>query len=230
MAKKKYTQKAFTEAVEKYFRSISFVRTVHNEDGSLIYNADGEPIQYIDFAIPPSITDLCIRLGICKDTFESYMRDERYADICQRAKMLIENWLVRQLNTREKSVDGIKFNLTYNFGWTGEKREVELGEATRDAVSAANIPMQEKLALITSVFGELSGSGSTDKADAEKLSGGSDGVSGDIEINTCPDDSDADGRVDAADSLSSDAPALGGRGYYDDEDSTHIAVDHSERD
>lgn len=231
MAKKKYTPKAFAEAVEKYFRSISYLRTAEDESGCPIRNSDGEIISYMDFAVPPSITDLCIRLGICKDTFDAYMRDEHYAEICQRAKMLIENWLVRQLNTREKSVDGIKFNLTYNFGWSGEKREVELGEATRDAVSAANIPMKDKLALINAVIGEISssGSGSENEPNAEKLSDGSDGVSDETAVNTRPDDSDADRRADASVSPSPDVHSLGGKGYYDDEDSPHGAVDHSER-
>lgn len=157
MAKKKYTPKAFAEAVEKYFRSISYLRTAEDNSGCPIRNSDGTIITYMDFAIPPSITDLCLRLDICKDTFDAYMRDERYAETCRRAKLMVENWLVRQLDTREKSVDGIKFNLTYNFGWSGERREIELGEATRDTVSAAAIPMKEKLALITAVFGEISG-------------------------------------------------------------------------
>lgn len=221
MAKKKYTPKAFAEAVEKYFRSISYLRTAEDNSGCPIRNSDGTIITYMDFAIPPSITDLCLRLDICKDTFDAYMRDDRYAEVCRRAKLLIEAWLERQLDTREKSVDGIKFNLTYNFGWSGERREVELGEATRDAVSASAIPMQEKLALISAVYGEIAGAA------------GSSGQNGE--------DSATDDGANAADSAALDRPvgdddetedahALGGVGYYDDEDSPHGTVDHTERD
>lgn len=218
MAKKKYTPKAFAEAVEKYFRSITYLRSATDAEGDTIYNTDGEPIRYTDFAIAPSITDLCVRLGICKDTFDAYMRDDRYAEVCRRAKLLIEAWLERQLDTREKSVDGIKFNLTYNFGWSGERREVELGEATREAVSASAIPMQEKLALITAVYGEIAGAaGSSGQNDAT-----------DDGANAA--DSAASDRVVGDDDDTEDAHALGGVGYYDDEDSPHGTVDHTERD
>lgn len=216
MAKKKYTPKAFAEAVEKYFRSITYLRSATDAEGHTIHNTDGEAICYSDFAIAPSITDLCVRLGICKDTFDAYMRDDRYADTCRRAKLLIEAWLERQLDTREKSVDGIKFNLTYNFGWSGERREVELGEATREAVSAAAIPMQEKLALITAVYGEIAGAGSSGQSGANDYgANAADGAASDRRVG----DDDTE-----------DAHALGGVGYYDDEDSPHGTVDHAERD
>ena len=217
MAKKKYTPKAFAEAVEKYFRSITYLRSATDAEGNTIYNADGAAICYSDFAIPPSITDLCVRLDICKDTFDAYMRDDRYAETCRRAKLLIEAWLERQLDTREKSVDGIKFNLTYNFGWSGERREVELGEATREAVSAAAIPMQEKLALITAVYGEIAGAGSS-------------GQSGANDDGANAADSAASDRPVGDDDDTEDVHALGGVGYYDDEDSPHGTVDHTERD
>ena len=220
MARKKYTPKAFAEAVEKYFRSITYLRSATDAEGDTIYNTDGEPIRYTDFAIAPSITDLCVRLGICKDTFDAYMRDDRYAEVCRRAKLLIEAWLERQLDTREKSVDGIKFNLTYNFGWSGERREVELGEATREAVSASAIPMQEKLALITAVYGEIAGAaGSSGQNDATD-----DGANA---AESAASDRPVGGEDDPEDV---DAHALGGVGYYDDEDSPHGTVDHTERD
>lgn len=228
MARRKYTPKAFAKAVEAYFRSISYARSALDENGLAIRNVDGEDIVYSDFAIPPSITELCLRLGICKDTFDAYMQDDQYADTCRHAKLLIEAWLTRQLNTREKSVDGIKFNLTYNFGWSGERREVELGEATRDAVSASAIPMREKLALITAVYGEIAGA--ADKADSAKLTAGAAGLSAESGTDTRPDEESGAQREDAPDSLIPDGDALGGRGYYDDEDSPHGTVDHSERD
>lgn len=156
MAKKKYTPKAFALAVEKYFRSISYLRTATNDDGNAICNNDGETIKYYDFAIPPSVTELCLKLGITRDTFDAYMRDESYADICKSAKARIEVWLERQLNTREKSVDGIKFNLTYNYGWTDKKYEVELGSQTRSTLENAAIPMDERLEIIKKAFGEIS--------------------------------------------------------------------------
>lgn len=238
MAKKKYTPKAFSEAVEKYFRSISYPRTATDDGGNVIRNMDGVIISYSDFAIPPSITDLCLRLDICKDTFDAYMRDERYEETCRHAKLMVENWLVRQLDTREKSVDGIKFNLTYNFGWSGERREVELGEATRDTVSAAAIPMKEKLALISAVFGEISGAEDAGKrvaGDVDPYDGAAIGAD-DVDGRVVGDDdhiggnaSGTDARDDDHDDGRADVHSLGGVGYYDDQDSPHGAVDHSGR-
>lgn len=190
---RKYTVKKFNQAVEKYFRSRMTLRDTEKED------IDGNRITYMDFAIPPSESDLCIELGMTRETFRQYAKTEGYAEVCERAKMLIESWLERELNSRDK-VEGIKFNLSCNYGWSpAERREVELGSKTRETISAAAVPMEEKLALISSVFGEI---------------GGENGARRD-EV----DEADAGGRDDG----------LGGVGYYDDEDSAHGAVDYSAR-
>lgn len=121
------------------------------------YDLDGSRIVYEDFAIPPSISDLCRELSITRDTFAEYSAREDYADVCAWAKIMIESWLERQLSTRDR-VEGIKFNLSCNYDWTpAERREVELGSQTRSTIEAAAVPMAERLELIQTVFGEISG-------------------------------------------------------------------------
>lgn len=168
---RKYTVKKFTQAVEKYFHSRMTLRETGEED------LDGNEITYVDFAIPPSESDLCVELGLTRETFRQYARTEGYAEVCERAKTLIESWLVRELGKRDK-VEGIKFNLSCNYGWSpAERRELELGSKTRETISAAAVPMEEKLALISSVFGEI-GTRRDETVDEVVVGGRDDGLGG----------------------------------------------------
>ena len=64
--------------------------------------------------------------------------------MCADTKSICELWLRQQLNIREKSVEGIKFNLTHNYGWK-DKHEIEYGEGTRRSIETASLTMEEKL-------------------------------------------------------------------------------------
>lgn len=138
---KKYTRKGLEKAVEGYFASIS-------------RDAGGEAWA-AEYKRPPTVGGLCLYLGIDRSTWQNYA-DRRLhpelQEITAYAKMRMETYLEEQLLTREKNVQGLIFNLQNNYGWR-EKREVELGGETREAVSsgvqAQNMSIAEKMALLT---------------------------------------------------------------------------------
>lgn len=160
---RKYTARGFQKAVKKYFHSIS-VEVVNEE----VRNINGDPITRIMYAIPPTISGLCLALGIDRSTWQNYadpVENPEYAKVCESVRLRIEAYLEEQLLTREKSVQGIIFNLSNNFGWS-EKHEhnqrVELGEETRKVV-AQNLTLDEKFALIREAAAEIA---ETDDHDA----------------------------------------------------------------
>ena len=136
--KKKYTPGTLGDAVDAYFRSIS--RTVsatelvdtgrRDKKGhpimkpQTICNDDGDPIKYREFLLPPSITALCLHLGISKQTWANYSADPKFLDPTTRARETVEAWLHVELDKRTKGTDGIKFDLQQNFGWS-EKISVD---------------------------------------------------------------------------------------------------------
>lgn len=152
---RKMTAREFRAAVEKYFRSITVGEV--NED---IIMMDGEPLTRIVYVVPPTISGLCLELGIDRRTWANYAdplknggteeKPSGYARVCADVKLRIEAYLEEQLLTREKSLQGIIFNLSNNYGWS-EKHEhrqhVELGEETRKVVER-NLTLDEKFALI----------------------------------------------------------------------------------
>lgn len=149
----KYTKKTLKDKVQKYFNSISRTVTLKDSKGEEVLNDEGLPITSRVFHVPPTAASLCLFLGIDTDTWGLYSDRELYpefAEITSYANTVFEAYLVEQSLTREKSVQGILFNLQNNYGYK-QKQEIELGEKTRDAASVANLTMAEKFALISSV-------------------------------------------------------------------------------
>jgi len=136
--KKKYTPGTLGKGCDAYFRSISRTVTAtelvatgeKDNHGHPIFetqpicNDDGEVIRYREFLIPPSITGLCLHLGISKQTWANYAADPEFLDPTTRARETVEAWLHVELDKRTKGTDGIKFDLQQNFGWA-EKISVD---------------------------------------------------------------------------------------------------------
>lgn len=146
---KKYTDKTFEEAVEQYFKSISGMRQARNGLGQPILNDEGEPIMVRVYAVPPTISGLCLFLGIDRSTWQNYGDTEnepKKAKAVMAARAKIEAYLEEQLLTREKSVQGIIFNLQNNYGWKN-KTEVEIGAETRKS-AIEHMSLSEKMTQI----------------------------------------------------------------------------------
>ena len=155
---KKYkSKKALAEAIDGYFRSIS--RTIDLQDltGAVILNDDGETIRKLQFVVPPSISGLCLYLGIDRSTWQNYCDGElhpEFREVTDMTRGRIEAWLEEQLLTREKGVQGIIFNLQNNYGWR-QKQEVELGDKTRKSIQTEGMSLYDKLAAIAQAQEEI---------------------------------------------------------------------------
>lgn len=86
-------------------------------------NNAGEPIFDTEYLEIPSILGCCIHMGIVKDTWNQYSKDEMFSDSIMRAKQIIEEFNIKQLY-RKDQVNGIMFNLKNNYGWK-DKTEFE---------------------------------------------------------------------------------------------------------
>lgn len=170
--KPKYdTDKKLARAIDGYFASISRTVTVtelvptgeYTQKGmpvmapQVVHNDNGEEIRRVEYCAPPSVTDLCLYLGISRETWRAYCDPElhpEFLDTTTRTRARIEAYLERELLTREKSVQGIIFNLQNNYGWK-EKKELELGPGAVRAASAVGMTMDEKMALLREMAGEI---------------------------------------------------------------------------
>ena len=148
----KYTAAEFEAAVEKYFGRISRECEMCR-DGHVVLDADGEPITYTEWLRPPTISGICLALGIERSTWQNYADAKRYpkhAKVCERARMRIECYLEELLSTKEKSVQGVIFNLQNNY-WNREKAAEE--SAARSVSPIDGMSMAQKLALIRDMAG-----------------------------------------------------------------------------
>ncbi len=157
MAEKKYkTAAALRRACEKYFNSIS--RTVpavelYNTgekdewghfifDKRKIFNDAGEEIKYIEYAVPPSITAMCIFLGISRETWRRYVgTDEEWAAVGAWVKQKIRAFLLHELMTRTKGIRAVEINLERNYS---EGDEIVVGSSG----GVAELTADQKLAFI----------------------------------------------------------------------------------
>lgn len=171
---KKYTAAELEEAVDGYFRSILRTEVMTERVTEMVYglpeervcevrNDAGEPMMRQRWLRPPSISGLCLYLEIDRTTWQNYAdgkKNPKHAQICARAKMRIECYLEELLSTREKSVQGIIFNLQNNF-WRADAEHAE-GEDVNSPIEGMS--MREKLELIRKTAG-VSEDGSREKAD-----------------------------------------------------------------
>ena len=144
---KKYrSPKAFSNAVDAYFASISRTVTVEekvdsgNRDryGHVIYetkpvlNDLGQEIRVREYVVPPSLRDLCLDyLHITRQTWANYKKDPKYLDTIAQARGRVEAYLAREVVTREKNTKGIEFTLMEDFGWR-EKLDVNEHQSVED--------------------------------------------------------------------------------------------------
>ena len=155
---RKYTSaKAFAKAVDTYLRSIQTKRETRHLD------LDGNPIVLIEFVVPPELRDISAAVGFeCYDTWLAYASGKydddknKYSAVCAAAKDVCVRWALREVSTRTKGTDGLKWSLQVNYGLGGTKHEIELGEGTRRSFEAASLTMEEKLAKIAAIPGLLS--------------------------------------------------------------------------
>lgn len=151
------TAAALGNAVNDYFETISVRKQLMDGDEPA-RNERGNTLTYTKYLLPPSVQDLCLHLGITPRTWENYCKDPIFESITERTKLLLEGYLVRELSSREllgAKVEGIKFNLTHNYNWK-ERREVDVGENTRDAM-AKTLTLAEKQAMLSEALNKFGG-------------------------------------------------------------------------
>lgn len=168
--KRKMKAKELAEKVERYFASITRTVTVTervptdqlDDHGHTIYktvpviNSLGEEAKREEYIEPPSVQALCLFLKIDESTWSLWCDEEKYPEFFEtttRARGRMKAWLVAQSMTR-KDVKGIIFNLQNNYGYS-EKKQVELGPNAARVVSAQNMGLDEKRALLEEIAQEF---------------------------------------------------------------------------
>ena len=158
------TSKALMRQVQQYLDSIS--RTVEvteqiptgevDEKGRpmyerrVVYNDRGESIRTREYLIPPTITGICLHLGITLGTWKQWCDHRTHPELEEATEWvtgILQAWSEEQLLTR-KDVRGVVFHLQNNHGYA-QKVEVEAGPNTRQAQALST---QEKLALLQELW------------------------------------------------------------------------------
>ena len=176
---KKYKTAAELErAVRAYFRSISTRVTVKEEYDTgekdelghaikalrEVKNGVGETVERTLYLIPPTVSGLCLALGIHRSTWYALRDDPKCAPVFEWARLRILAYLEDQLLSRKGSdIQGVKFLLQSGYGMS-EHKTLELGPAAAKAVASAGMGIEKKLELMEALrvqgeAGEHDGSG-----------------------------------------------------------------------
>lgn len=138
-APRAYTPAQLAKAVVRYFagitRRVAVTEKVATDRkdayGHVVYedrpvcNALGKEFYREEFLIPPTVLGLCQFLGIHRDTWASYCKNEEYSDTTSYVRGRLQCWREEQLLTR-KDIAGIKFDLENNYGYR-EKQQIQVG-------------------------------------------------------------------------------------------------------
>jgi len=156
------TANALDQAVRKYFVSISTNVTVKEEfdtgqkdefghavkDFRDALNGAGEPVRRTVYIVPPTVSGLCVFLGIHRSTWYEYQKTHPFDQVCEWVRLRILAYLESELLTRKGSeIQGVKFLLQSSYGMT-EHKTLELGPMASAAVASATMGHAEKLELL----------------------------------------------------------------------------------
>lgn len=169
MSEKKYTPKAFKTAVGAYFDSITRTTPLIVAEPDLVpgtvpgefkprkeifgraalkyvqpTNIAGKPAELEEYIIQPTVSGLCLYLGISRQTWARYAKEKGYRDAVQEAKLRIETHL-QDLLMQKNSSAGAKFSLEHNFGW-GNAAGADGGQEPQE--QAEELSLAEKLELL----------------------------------------------------------------------------------
>lgn len=146
-----YTPDTLRKAVSRYFRSITRRVTVTenvptgeaDDKGHPTYkqvpvlNMLGNEVQVTEYIVPPTVADLCEALHIHRSTWDNYCDADAYPEfreITESAREKLRAWNEKEMLTRPgKDIKGIIFNLQQNYGYGGEKHEMELSGGALEA-------------------------------------------------------------------------------------------------
>ena len=137
------TAEALQEAVDRYFASITYEKIVKGDDGEVIYNAAGEPVKRIAFAVPPTNESLCLYIGIGRATWFRYRQDEKLGEVCREADLKVRAWRTEEVSTRDRT-QGLQFLLSNDSGMSDMNVNVNTASMTdRKNILAKLAQMQE---------------------------------------------------------------------------------------
>lgn len=141
MAKRKFSDpKKLRAGIEAYWGSISYQKCVIvteptgevDEEGNVKMvtrmlremnkygERVGKPVTVTEYIERPSLEGLCLYLGICRDTWAEYSKDETLGPVCAWAKARVKKYLMDRLDGEHKHVQGILFDLKNNHGMSDQ--------------------------------------------------------------------------------------------------------------
>lgn len=118
--------------IEEYFESLIVFKQV--DDPS---EPDGK-LTIVDREDPPTMAGLAFHLGVSRRTLVNY-DDPKFASVIARAKAFIEQWLERELYTRQGSTNGLQFGLAMNFGWQDADEKETGGAFSQQVIAPAQV-------------------------------------------------------------------------------------------
>ena len=119
---KKYdTAAKLSKGVEAYFDSISYQRSVEVES-----TTGKRKMMVTEWLDKPGLAGLCLFLGISKETWSNYAKDEELRCVTERATLKLEKYWQDRLDG--KGAHGARFVLTNCFGNNGWREKVEVDQ------------------------------------------------------------------------------------------------------
>ncbi len=135
--------------IEDYFKRCEG-KILEDKEGNPIINKYGEPV-YIDRE-PLTITGLALALGFnSRTSLLNYQDKEEFMNTITRAKAIVQQYSEKRLFDKD-GVNGAKFNLANNFGYT-ERQTVEAVNTNinlqKDVSSMTDDEISEEIAKLT---------------------------------------------------------------------------------
>ena len=116
------TPEILQERIDNYFKSISKIVPLLDDEGNVEVNGLGEEVKETVYFEQPTVTGLAMYLGTNRQTLCNYEKDDNFYPVVKGGKQRIEKSYEDRLISRGKVADIFAMK---NFGWNGDKVTVE---------------------------------------------------------------------------------------------------------
>lgn len=111
------TPDALQKDIDRYFRAITRMIPVTEDDGSPVYDMDGNPAEKLDWIDTPTMSGLALAIGVDRSSLQNYAIVDEFFPVVKKARDTITRYYEKRLDERPQAAGTIFWLKQGPDGW-----------------------------------------------------------------------------------------------------------------